>query len=130
MYLLQVSDQQEFLKVVFGYGVSSFVNHLAVDGSDYAGQSNVLLTFNASSRSREVPVNLTDDSVYEGDEDFSGTLTLESTSPRVTIDPEKVLATIEDNKGMKTTFTDKKQISCLRKRRSWLLYKYTVSLQT
>ena len=67
-----------------------------MDSSDYVKQSNVLLTFNAATRSIEVSVNLTDDSVLEGEEDFSGTLTLVSDSPRVTLSPDSALATIEN----------------------------------
>ena len=63
----------------------------------------MLLTFNTDTTSIEVPVNLTDDSVYEGKEDFSGTLTLVSDSPRVTIGLSNALATILDDEGMQTT---------------------------
>ena len=113
MDLLQVGDQQESSKVALVYDVNYFVGRIAVAGSDYEGRSNVLLTFNAATRSIAVPVNLTDDSVYEGEEDFGGTLSLVSDPPRVTINPDNAVAAIEDNEGIKTTFTDKKQISCL-----------------
>ena len=103
---LQVGDQQESSKVVLGYGVRSFVGRIAVAGSDYEGRSNVLLTFNAATRRIEVPVNLTDDRVYEGEEDFGGTLTLVSDSPRVTINPDNAVATIEDDEGMEITFRE------------------------
>ena len=76
------------------------VGRIAVDGSDYEGRSNVLLTFNADTTSIVVPVNLTDDSVYEGEEDFSGTLNLVSDSPRVTVAPRNAVATILDDEGM------------------------------
>ena len=66
----------------------------------------MLLTFNAATRSREVSVILRDDSVYEGEEDFRGILTLVSESPRVTISPDNAVATIEDNEGMKTSSTE------------------------
>ena len=49
--------------------------------------------------------------MYEGEEDFGGTLTLVSDSPRVTIDPDIAVATIEDDEGMETTFTEYEQIS-------------------
>ena len=84
------------LKVVLD-GLNFPVGRIAVAGSDYVGRSNVLLTFNADTTSIEVPVNITDDSVYEGDEDFSGILTLFSTSPRVSIGPATALATIVEN---------------------------------
>ena len=93
--------------MIFKHGLNdlySFVGRIAVDGSDYEGRSNVLLTFNADTTSIVVPVNITDDSVYEGEEDFSGTLTLVSDSPRVTIDPSNAVATILDNEGKRTTF--------------------------
>ena len=45
-------------------------------------------------------VDLINDRVYEGDEDFSGTLALVSDSPRVTIDPNNTEATILDDEGM------------------------------
>ena len=77
--------------------LSSFVSRIAVAGSDYVGRSNMLLTFNAATRSIEVPVNLIDDSVYEEEEDFSGTLTLASSSQRVTIVQGSALATIVDD---------------------------------
>ena len=87
------------MKTVLVYGVSSFVGPLAVAGSDYEGRSDVLLTFNADTKRIEVPVNLTDDNVYEGEEDFSGTLTLVSDSLRVTISPDNAVGTIVDNEG-------------------------------
>ena len=70
-----------------------------MNGSDYVGQSNVQLIFNASTRSIEVQVDLIDDSVHETAEDFNGTLTLVSDSERVTISPDNALATIEDDEG-------------------------------
>ena len=87
----------------------------AVDGSDYDGQSNVLLTFNADTTSIEVPVNITDDSLYDGEEDFSGTLTLVSDSPRVIFDPSNAVATILNDECIRTTFVEYKQISCLQR---------------
>ena len=66
----------------------------------------MLLTFNADTTSIEVPVNITDDCVYEGEEDFSGTLTLVSDPPRVTIGPSNAVATILDDEGMQTTFME------------------------
>ena len=60
----------------------------------------MLLTFNADTTSIEVPVNITDDSVYEGKEDFNGTLTLVSDSPRVIVDPSNAVVTILDDEGM------------------------------
>ena len=71
----------------------------------------MLLTFNDATRRISVSVNLTDDSVYEGEEDFAGTLTLFSDSPRVMIDSDNAVATIEDDEGME--FTGYKQISHL-----------------
>ena len=76
------------------------VGGIAADGSDYVGWSNVLLTFNANTTSIVVSVNLTDDSVYEGKEDFSGTLTLVSDSPRVIVHPSNAVVTILDDEGM------------------------------
>ena len=101
---LQVDDQQETSKEDPGYNVNYFLGRIAIAGSDYEGRSNVLLTFNTATRSREVPVNLTDDSVYEGEEDFCGNFTLVSDSLRVTIDPDNTVATIENNEGMEATF--------------------------
>ena len=71
-----------------------------MNGLDYVGQSNMLLTFNATTRSAELEVDLIDDSVYETVEDFNGTLTLVSNSERVTFNPENAVATIEDDEGM------------------------------
>ena len=60
----------------------------------------MLLTFNADTTSIEVPVNITDDSVYEGEEDFSGTLNVVSDSLRVTVSQSNDVATILDDEGM------------------------------
>ena len=60
----------------------------------------MLLTFNAATTRLNVPVNLIDDNTYEREEDFSGTLALVSTSPRVSIGPSTALATIVDDEGM------------------------------
>ena len=79
----------------------SVIGRIATNGSDYVGQSNVLLTFNATTR-LNVSVNLINDNTYEREEDFNGTLTLVSTSPRVSIGPDNALATIEDDEGMQT----------------------------
>ena len=76
-----------------------FEGRLAINGSDYVGRSNVLLTFNGSTRRIDVPVNLIDDSVYEGVEDFIGNLTLVSDSQRVAIVRGSVVATIVDDEG-------------------------------
>ena len=73
---------------------------MAVDGSDYVGQSNVLLTFNATATRIEVSVNLVGNNMFEGEEDFIGTLSLVSDSPRVTIDPDSALATIVDDQSI------------------------------
>ena len=98
---LQVGDQQQCSVVVLSYGLNSFADHTAaVNGSDYVGQSNVLLTFNGTTARIVVPVNLTDDSVYEGEEDFSGTLNLVSDSPRGIVDPSNAVATILDDEGI------------------------------
>ena len=69
-----------------------------MDGIDYDGRSNVLLTFNAATRRLNVSVDLRDDNIYENEEDFNGVLT--TSSPRVTISPDNALATIEDDEGM------------------------------
>ena len=71
-----------------------------MNGSDYVGQSNVLLTFNATTRSTEVEVELINDSVNETIEAFNGTLALVSNSERVTVSPDNALATIEDDEGV------------------------------
>ena len=90
-----------FSLVVLGNGVDSFVGRTAaVNGSDYVGQSNVLLTFNSTTTSIEVSVNLVGNNVTEGEEDFNGILTLVSTSPRVTIGPDNALATIVDDESI------------------------------
>ena len=57
----------------------------------------MLLTFNAATRSIDVPVNLIDDSVREGEEDFSGNLILVSDLRRVGIVRGTAVATIVDN---------------------------------
>ena len=80
-----------------------FVGRIAVAGSDYVGQSNILLTFNAATRSIDVSVNLIDDSVYEGNEDFIGNLTLITDSQRVAIFQGSAVATIVDNEGEQKT---------------------------
>ena len=89
---------------MFSYSVveilHSAIGRIAVNGSDYDGRSNVLLTFNADTRSIEVPVGLINDNTYETEEDFNGILTLVSNSPGVTIAPDNALATIEDDDGM------------------------------
>ena len=69
-----------------------------MEGLDYVGQSNVLLTFNAGTRRLNVSVDLFGDSRYEREEDFNGTLS--SDSPRVTISPDNALATIVDDDSM------------------------------
>ena len=74
-----------------------------MNGSDFIGQSNVLLTFNAATRSIEIEVDLIDDLVFEGEEDFSGILNLVSDSPSVTIDPDNALASIGDNEGVQNS---------------------------
>ena len=74
-----------------------------MDGIDYVGQSDVLLMFNAATRSIQIKVGLIDDIAFETDEDFNGILTLVSGSPRVTIDPDNALATIEDNEGVQSS---------------------------
>ena len=58
----------------------------------------MLLTFNATTRTHEVLVDLLNDNEFEGDEDFNGILTLTS-GERVVVDPENALATIVDNDG-------------------------------
>ena len=77
----------------------SFAGGIAVAASDYVGQSNVLLTFNAATRSIDVSVNLIDDNVHEGEEDFSGTLTLVTDSQRVAIVQGSAVATIVDDES-------------------------------
>ena len=69
-----------------------------MDGLDYVGQSNVLLTFNAGTRRLNVSVDLMNDLMYEGEEDFNGILS--SDSPRVTVSPDNALATILDDDSM------------------------------
>ena len=89
---------------MFSYSVveilHSAIGRIAVNGSDYDGRSDVLLTFNAVTRSIEVPVGLINDNTYETEEDFNGVLSLVSDSPGVTIAPDNALATIEDDDGM------------------------------
>ena len=75
------------------------VGQVAMNGSDYEGQSNVLLKFNAASKRIEIPVNLINDMVFEREEDFNGILTLVSDSPDVTIGPDNALATIENDES-------------------------------
>ena len=71
-----------------------------MNGSDFIGQSNMLLTFNAATRNIEIEVDLVDDLVFEGEEDSNGILSLVSTSPSVTINPDNALAIIGDNEGV------------------------------
>ena len=47
-------------------------------------------------------VDLFDDNVHEGEEEFNGILT--SDSPRVTVSPDNALAIIEDDEGSKIYF--------------------------
>ena len=69
-----------------------------MNGSDYDGRSNVLLTFNAATSRLNVSVNLRDDSIYEGDKNFNGTLVTDL--ERVTVRPDNAMATIEDDEGV------------------------------
>ena len=69
----------------------------------------MLLTFDADTTRLNASVELIDDSTYEGEEDFSGTLTLVSTSPRVSIGPDSAVVTIEDDEGMQNCLL---RISC------------------
>ena len=71
-----------------------FVGRQAMNGSDFVGRSNVLLTFNATTRRIMVPVDLIDDNLFEQEEDFNGVVTLISDSKRVTINPDNAVATI------------------------------------
>ena len=102
---------------MFSYSVIevllSVVGHIAANGSDYVGQSNVLLTFNADTTRLNASVELIDDNTYEREEDFKGILTLVSTSPRVSIVTDTAVVTIEDDEGMQ---------NCLF-RISWTIYK-------
>ena len=77
-----------------------YIGRIAVDGMDYVGSSNVLLTFNATTRTIQVPVVLINDNEFEGDKDFNGLLTHNSSLSRVTIDPDNALATIVEDEGM------------------------------
>ena len=83
--------------------LKSIEGRIALAGSDYVGRSNVLLTFNAATRSIEVSVSLNDDSVYEEKEDFSGTLALFSNSQRVTIVQGSAVATIVDDESVQNS---------------------------
>ena len=76
-----------------------------MNSSDYVGQSNVMLTFNATTRSVQVEVDLIDDMVFETDEHFNGILTLVSDSPRVTIDRGSTVATIVEDEGEQNLLT-------------------------
>ena len=67
-----------------------------MDGPDYVGRYNVLLTFNASTRAVEVPVDLIDDFEFEGDEDFNAILTLVN-GERLTLSQDRAVATVVDN---------------------------------
>ena len=89
--------------VRFVFSHKSSVGQVAMNGSDYVGQSNVLLTFNAAKRIIHIEVDLIDDSAFETDEDFNGAITLVSNSPRVTISPDNALATIEDDEGVQNS---------------------------
>ena len=73
----------------------------------------MLLTFNVGTTRLNVSVELIDDNTYEREEDFNGTLTLVSASPRVSIVPDTAVVTIEDDEGMQ---------NCLL-RISWTIYK-------
>ena len=69
-----------------------------MDGLDYDGVSNVLLIFNAATSKLDVSVNLRDNSLYEGERSFNGTLVTDS--ERVTVRPDNALAIIEDDDGV------------------------------
>ena len=56
----------------------------------------MLLTFNATTTTYEVPVDLLNDNDFERDEDFNGILMLTS-GERVLVDPGNALVTIMDN---------------------------------
>ena len=95
-----ISGRRSAALLVFVCSPNLFVGRIAMNGSDFIGQSNVLLTFNAATRSIEIEVDLIDDLVFEGEEDFNGILTLVLDSPSVTIDPDNALASIGDNEGV------------------------------
>ena len=87
---------------VFGYHhcAKNFKGRTAaVNGSDYVERSNVLLTFNAATRSIDVLVDLFDDNLFEGEKDFNGNLTLVADSQRVAIVQGSAVATIVDDEG-------------------------------
>ena len=94
MDLLQVGYQQQSILVLLVRFYILFVGRIAMNGSDYVERSNVLLTFNATTRRIAVTVDLIDDNLFEQEEDFSGIVTLISDSQRVTISPDIALATI------------------------------------
>ena len=83
--------------------LKSVKGRIAVGGSDYVGRSNVLLTFNAATKNIEVPVSLSDDIMYEEEEDFSATLALFSDSQRVTIVQGSAVATIVDDESVQNS---------------------------
>ena len=72
----------------------------AEDGSDYTAVSS-LLTFPATTSTGDVMrcinVSITDDSVFEESETF--TVTVTTTSPRVTLGNNDTTVTITDNEG-------------------------------
>ena len=82
------------------YVLFFIIGRIAVAGLDYEGQSYVLLTFNATTRTIQVPVGLIDDNDFEGDEDFNGLLSLVSSLSRVTIAPANAIATIVEDESM------------------------------
>ena len=74
--------------------------HVILDGNDYSGISNLLLTFNSITTVIDIPVTINDDNVYELTEMFSAAISFPGDPlPRVTLSPESALISIIDEDG-------------------------------
>ena len=74
------------------------VSSLLIAGSDYTSPGAVTLTFNSTTTSLEVPVDILNDNILENNETFIGDLA--TTDDRVDLNPINATATIiEDNDG-------------------------------
>ena len=74
--------------------------HVILDGNDYSGISNLLLTFNSITTVIDIPVTINDDNVYELTEMFNATISFPGDPlPRVTLSPESALISIIDEDG-------------------------------
>ena len=69
-------------------------------GNDYVSIANLLLTFDSVTTTIDVPVNITDDTVFELTESFIATLSFPGAPPTgVILDPDSAQTTIIDDDG-------------------------------